>query len=73
MDDPESRVRHIAAMENRALEEALRANLRLDIHEKGCTERQIELRRRLDRIEKILISCAGGAILLLVNTVFKLV
>lgn len=63
-----------------ALMEALRANVRLDGHEKECAAFRkgimdsIEHQDvRLSRMEKILITCAGSAILLLLNSVFKVV
>ena len=53
--------------------EALRANVRLDGHEKECLQFRKEIRSRLNRIETILLSAVGSAILLLLNMVFKVV
>ena len=53
--------------------EALRANIRLDGHEKECLQFRKEIRGRLNRIETILISAVGSGILILLNMVFKVV
>lgn len=56
-----------------ALVEAIRANVRIDGHEKECATFRKAILGRLGRIETILISATGCGIMLLINAVFKVV
>ena len=57
--------------EREALLEALRANVRLDGHEKECITFRKAILSRFSRLEWVLYSALGFAIMLLANMALK--